>query len=185
MYSSKLISISPATVLLPDFRNFFFDLLESPLKPDTYWETLIAEYRLSELGCAQDGTSTCDPRNQVPMYDYVPAALDAVYSLAVLLSRAHAKHCGRDFVGVCEDLASLVWKGLLMGDKPAQFNYSDAFAQDKVPEAFRQGRTLVWVNDNDFMAANSPQYFINSARNGNWVKVNISLLHVFCWSPDS
>lgn len=173
---SKVLSISIATVQLPDFRDFFLDLLDRPQQLGPYWQSLVREYLTQELNCRQDPPSTaCKLRDRILLYDYVPAALDSVYSLAALLKRAHALSCtsaGSGLAsGVCQNLAETVEAGLLSLVQPEPLNYSSVFEDERLPERFRNGRMLVLDEYGDLVSAKSPLYFINMASGGKWTKI--------------
>nr|KAG5711388.1 hypothetical protein BaRGS_006085 [Batillaria attramentaria] len=169
---SKLFSISAATVELQDFQDFFFDLLDNPEQLGPYWESLVRDYLTEEFNCpfTASPTRTCRLRTKIPQYDYVPVALDAMYSLAALLKTAHARKCAGG-VGVCQELAQALEEGLLKVAQPEPLNYSLVFDSDRLPAGFRQGRMLVRDQFEDFVTADSPLYFINVAKAGQWDKI--------------
>ncbi|XP_025107304.1 uncharacterized protein LOC112572022 [Pomacea canaliculata] len=168
-YSSTFLSISPAPLPLRDFRRFFVDLLRSSQKPDPYWSTLLAEYIAQKLPCDPGASSSCDVEMSFHISDYLPAALDAIYSLAALLKTAHKLRCPGG--GLCPELMEAVRGGLLQSVQPTALNYSEFFDNDYVPEEFRNNRVLVSNEYGDFVAANMPLYYISMARSGAWKKI--------------
>lgn len=173
-YNSKLISISAATVLLHDVRDFFLEALDNPRPLGRYWQSLVSQYLQGQLRCFHNSSvvDRCGLRDRIAAYDYVPAALDSLYSMAALLRSAQAAACGRVGVsGVCRNLSAALEAGLLSVVQPQPLNFSSLFTQQRLPRAFAADRMLVPDEFGDFVPANSPLYFINAAAGDQWTKV--------------
>lgn len=171
-FTSKFISISAATTPLQDVREFFLEALDEPRSLGPAWHALATRYLRAQLGCVHDSAAVerCGLREKIEVYDYVPAALDALYSMAVLLSSAHAAACGTAS-GFCRNLSLAVEAGVLSLVRPQVLNFSLHFSPQRLPRLYAAGRMLVPDEFGDFLPANSPLYFINSAANGRWTKV--------------
>ena len=171
-FTGKFISISAATTPLQDVREFFLQALDEPRSLGPSWHAFATRYLRAQLGCVHDSAAVekCGLREKIEVYDYVPAALDALYSMAALLSSAHAAACGTAS-GFCRNLTLAVEAGVLSLVRPRALNLSLHFSPQRLPRLYAAGRMLVPDEFGDFLPANSPLYFINSAANGRWTKV--------------